>query len=220
MTLPHLYYVGYLGGVLGVLSSLTGHAYMYLWPMFPFWGNMSALSFAALAIASALQFLKHLCNVHEISSRLSTLINFLSIISPITILIIVFDFYLGQLYLFVMFSVSIIVFLYTIYRSIQLRWGPAYILLLGVIVIIPGTFLTIAETLGFINSTWWTRNTINIGAITEALLLSFALAYRLRIISNELEVQRGQIISLKSQFSQALLKATDEETSCVSPRNS
>jgi len=209
--ISYLYYVGYLGGIVFFLASLSGHAFMYLWPMTPRWASISAVTFATISIVCGLQFVKHLSNISEFSSALTKCINWVSISSLSVLVLVMMNFVIAIKALLLFVLIGVILFIAAISVSLRSGWKPSYFLLMGLVVLLPGILLMIGQTLGWLESNWWTRNTLHIGTAIEAMLLSFALAYRIRILNDELDTHRQQAISMQSKFSRSLIEAKDHE---------
>ncbi len=208
----YLWYVGYLGFISLFLLNYSGMGYRYLWPQQTLWANLTGLIFLFLSLGFGLLFARKILNLRQYSLSLSNAFYVLAgWCFVLTALVQVIDTTLLSKIAIVTALFVISLTLYGIFFSIRQGYTPAIFVLFAFVSMLPGVIMTILRNVGVIDSSFLSEHMIAIGFIADAVLLSLALAYRIRYINNELHDVRDQAIRQKEGFSHQLVNAQDNE---------
>ena len=200
----YLYYVGYMGGFVLFQASLSGYAFMYLWPEAPAWGSTAAVFFMALSVAGGLMFVRSLSHSVELAPRLHRAIGWLAILFVTLSIVALLHYPIGVRVATVLSVLTLFVIPLPIVIAIRNGYRPAWFLALGYSAILPGSLLLGLSLLDVLPSSFWVEHSVKIGTVLEALLLSFALADRINILKDDVaRAERG--------FSKRLIAAQDTE---------
>lgn len=207
----YLYYVGYLGSVTLFMMTISGHAPMYLWPDSPRWADFSSIYLCTLALFFGLQFLRDMTNIDKIKPAVGRAMIVVGVLG-----FSIFFFYQLQpriaFYALGIYIFAVFVLITTaIIISLRNRWAPTYFLLLSPLLMIPAVLIYYARFIGWIENSWLTEHLLELTTIAESMLLSFALAYRIRLMSSQIAEHQQQENQAQRQLSQSLLKAADQE---------
>jgi signal transduction histidine kinase len=202
-----VYYVAYLGSLLLLQLALSGDGFVWFWPEATTWTSRAAPVAGALAVASILQLALVMVRAREETPRLyrfgvggvifALTLSFLALLlspawtnGPLLIL-----------------AALIVPFIYAI-SLISARHGVvvAGYFLVAWSVFLLGLLVFVLKMLGVLPYNLLTHYSLLLGSIVEVVLISLALAYRVRLERTarrqaELELQQHRRLStLKSEF--------------------
>ncbi|HMV78368.1 MAG TPA: 7TM diverse intracellular signaling domain-containing protein [Leptospiraceae bacterium] len=201
----YFYYILYVISASLFLAGLNGINYQIFWPDLPGWNKISSpvlLSLTNLGIAvfadSFLKVKDHYIILHRIFMILkaASLTGFFCsfVFSYITV---------SRLLLSNVLSVSILSIITSALIAFK-GYRPAFIYMISWAVLLFGAFLLALSRFGFIPLNFLTENTAQIGVALEAILISFALADRIKILQKEKE--SAQFSALEAHGKAEMLK--------------
>ena len=204
----YLHYVHYLLGYALFQLSLNGLALQYLWPKYPVWGNLATPLFIGVAFLGAVNFARsflHLKSQAPLLDRIGTglwlfflLVILGSFVMPYMLMIQIAT--TGALATAIYeFACGLVV-----WRG-QLRQARYFLLAWSALLF--GVVLYSLKTFNLLPSMFITEYSLQIGSALEVLLLSFALAHRMKIL--QLDYTRIQE-EAKGQLEQRVLQRTAE----------
>lgn len=207
----YLYYLHYIGGWMLVQMSLNGLAFEYLWPKHPWWGNIATPFFLAVTLAGVIQFTRaflqtkhHLPKfdfVCRIYLWLFTLLGIGTFFLPYSFVIKVGT--VGSL------TAALLVFVIGIVCLRQnVRQAKYFIIAWSLL--LAGIVLYALKTFGMLPSVFITEYGLQIGSAIEVVLLSFALAHRMRILKEENERIQHEATEMLEQRVQQRTKELDQ----------
>ncbi len=214
----YLFYVGYLFAFIGLQSSLTGHAFQYLWRDWPAFGSMAPGLFLCLSLSMACLFTRDMANVVEMVPWASRPLQIAAgvFLALVPLLIINYSVMVRVATGFV--GVCLILIPVPLVQSYLRGYRPARYLILGAVAIFPAGLLAVLRYMGVLPANFATENAIQIGTALEALLLSFALADRINLLKEAEEHAHTKLLAaeqsaLEAQrdLSRRLIDAQDGE---------
>lgn len=184
--MTYLYYVCYVW-LFGLLqTALNGVSFQYFWPDHPDWANTFLLLVLALATLAMLQFCRSFVSLRRHSARLDLLVRAIMVFVGLTAL--------GAFFLpygLIVRVQTATVFLSTpcIFAAgvMALLGGyqPARYFLIAWTVLLLGILAYALVSFGLLPKVFITEYGIQIGSAAEMILLSFALAYRINVLTEE-----------------------------------
>lgn len=204
--------------------SISGIAYISIWPSFPEFANKSVPILMSLNIFIALLFLVEFFGIHNINKYILIAIRFFQVLSLATLL--------GSCFNGDIFYVSI----WVLYRIIPLFYIGLFVISSHIFVkkIIPARFFIVAFTLSLFtiiviyyyaytgaHNNIFTNELVIIGEVLKSILLMVALMDRLRVFKSDKELAQQQVIAqleelnrykedLNKQLSDKINKTTSE----------
>ena len=197
--ISYLYYVGYIAGWILFQMSVSGFAFEYLWPDSPKWGNMATPFFVGFALTLAMLFSRTFLETRIHMPRFDRILKVGMGASALAMVAAVTTNYgiamkLGTVVALIQCVLIVSAGLWSLKigvrqaRFYMLAWSS---LLLGIVVYTLKTF-------GILPSNTLTEYGMQLGASAELILLSFALAHRMRILKEDNErIQREANESLE-----------------------
>lgn len=208
----YLWYVGYLTFIALFLLNYSGMAYRYLWPSLYGWANLAGLVFLFLAMGFGLLFARKILNIHQLSSRFSVVLILSAAVSfLLAFLTQVIDTTLLSTIAIAMALYVIAISLHAIVFSIKSGYTPALYVLFAFVSLIPGVIISILRNIGMMDSSFLSEHMISVGFIADAILLSLALAYRIRYTNKKMDMLKEDVVKQKEGFSHKLVNAQDNE---------
>ncbi|HEC26504.1 MAG TPA: hypothetical protein ENI67_03750 [Gammaproteobacteria bacterium] len=208
----YLWYVGYLGFIALFMLNYSGMAYRYLWPDQSEWASAAGLVFLLSSMGFGLLFVSKILNIQQLSSRFLTVLQLSAAMS--FLLVLLTQFIDITLLSFIVISMAVYVVTITFYAIIfSLRSGykPALYVLFAFSSLIPGVIITILRNIGVMESSFLSEHLVSVGFIADAILLSLALAYRIRYTDKKMNMLKETSIKQKAMFSHKLVNAQDNE---------
>lgn len=184
----YLYYVGYISAFVLFQLTLNGLAYEYLWPGLPVWNGHALILFLLLAILLATQFTRSLLECRQEFPRNDRAMMALMILAGIGAVASLFIGYGTMIRFATLIGLIAMVYLNLIglaswKRGVKL----AGIYMASWSMFLVGSAVYGLKTSGLAPSGFITNYSIQVGSGLEALLLSFALAYRIKLLKRENE---------------------------------
>jgi len=208
----YLWYVGYLGFITLFLLNYSGMAYRYLWPSLSGWANLAGLVFIFMSMGFGLLFTRKILNIHQLSSRFSNvLITSAGLSFLLAFLTQILDTTLLSTVAIAVALYVLAISLHAILFSIKSGYVPALYVLIAFASLLPGAIITILRNIGVMDSSFFSEHVISVSIIAEAILLSFALAYRIRYTNNKMDLLKEGVIKQRASFSHQLVNAQDNE---------
>lgn len=186
-----LWYVVYVASYGAMVLVLNGLAFQYLWPGSPRVANAAVVVGIPLAMLAMLQFSRTFLELRRHLPRGDAFLRALMLVAAT----------LGVLALFlpyrpVVHAETLLVFFLSpaIFACAVLCWRrypPARFFLLAWSMLLAGTLVFAAVSLGLLPKNLFTEYGMQIGSAAELILLSFALAYRINVLKADNErIQR------------------------------
>lgn len=195
--ITYFYYLFYLISAGLFISGLKGLNYQFLWGNFIAWNHLSGPVLLALTNLGILLFANSFLKLRENLPRLYKFFFVLIIVSWICLF---FSFLVSYR---VIARVLVVMVLVNSLASIMVGfiiakrgYRPAKTYLLAWSILLLGAFLLALSRLGFISLSFISENTAQFGVALESILLSFALADRIKIL--QIEKEKAQFDSIES----------------------
>lgn len=201
----YLYYVLHIAGFGLLLGTLNGLAFEYLWPNAPQWGNQALFFFLGAAFFFMVQFSRSFLGVKVHLPRFDLVLKgFLAIFALVSLASLEFQAYvpvreIGSRSAFLVTVVIFIVGLICLGKGVQ----QARYFMLAWSIFLVGVAAYTLRAFGVLPNVFITEYGIQIGSALEVVLLSFALADRMRILKEENErIQRDATETLERRVTQ------------------
>jgi len=208
----YLWYVGYLGFIALFLLNYSGMAYRYLWPDQSEWASAAGLMFLLSSMGFGLLFTSEILNIQQLSSRLLTVLRLSAALSFLLVLLTQFiDITWLSIIVISMAVYVIAITFYAIIFSLRSGYKPALYVLFAFSSLIPGVIIMILRNIGVIESSFLSEHMVSVGFIADAILLSLALAYRIRYTDKKMNMLKAASIKQTAMFSHQLVNAQDNE---------
>lgn len=199
------YYVLYVGCFGLFQFSLNGLGFEYLWPESPRWGQMSIPFFLSLSLVAMLQFSRLFLQLAQNLPRVNTLLRAsqgLLLLVPPLLPVLDYSPLIRGVTLFGLVS-SVLICLCGWFVWLRCRLQQARYFVFAWTCLLAGMLLYALKTFNVLPSNFITSYALQIGAGLEVLLLSFALAHRLKILEAEnKQIQRDHAAQLVQQVNE------------------
>lgn len=183
----YLLYVIYVGASMLTLLTVTGFAFWYLWPAATGWAHLAAPTLGAVAHVALLVFARDFlqlprrmprCDKYILWPLLATLVVVacLPVLGAARLA--------NQILMPLMLATSLVVFVIVL----LIWWGglaQARYFLVAWIALLVGMGLYAMRAMGLVPNVFFTEYGILLGTAAEMLLLSLALAHRVRVVQEE-----------------------------------
>lgn len=203
----YLYYVLYIVMVLLTQATLQGYSYQYLWPDFPWLALHSNFIFPCFVGTAGMAFMMYFLKARSFVSPLVVKISYLFYFSYSFALLLSFlGFYVISHTAIQINAMSISIFmLYVPIVIIKKGFRPARYFLIAWVVFLIGVCIFVSKDLGALPYNNFTRYVMQIGSGLETILLSFALADRIKILQKEKEQSQHEAL-IAMEEKQRLIK--------------
>lgn len=188
----YLWYVSYILSYGLLQFSLNGLAFEYLWPESPWWNNRAVACLIAVGMFCILGFTRSFLALKENAPRLGKLFLALMVFFAVAgVASVTYPDY-GPVIRLNTFMAAVCVALVLFAGAISLyrRYRPARYFMLAWTALLSGMFLYTLKTFALVPANFITEFGIQIGSAFEVILLSLALADRLRHMN--LKTQQAQ----------------------------
>jgi diguanylate cyclase (GGDEF)-like protein len=182
----YLYFVCYLGAWTLFQMSLNGLAFEYLWPNNPDWANKATPFFIGLTGAGLIQFARRLLDTKNTLPKFDTLLKYTIGLSVLIMVLALFAGY--TMAIKVATAGALVVALLVISTgawSLKNGFRIARYFMLAWTALMLGVILYVLKTFGILPTNIVTEHSMQIGSAVQVVLLSFALADRMRLIKEE-----------------------------------
>lgn len=204
----YLHYLHYLSGYALFQLSLNGLALQYLWPRNPAWGNLATPFFIGVAFLGAVTFARSFLHLKQHAPALDRVGKLLGYIF---LFVIVGSLFFPYTWMIQVATTSALVA--AIYELVcgwvvwRGRLRQARYFLLAWTALIIGVMLYTLKTFNVLPATFVTEYALQIGSALEVVLLSFALAHRMKVMQSDYtQIQE----EAKGQLEQRVLQRTSE----------
>jgi diguanylate cyclase (GGDEF)-like protein len=184
----YFYSVWYIGGWILFQMSLNGLAFEYIWPSEPAWGNKATPFFIGVSLVGMAQFTRSLLQTSETLPKFDRVLKFMVLWGTLIMLCALFASYTIAIKLGTVGALALAVAVVSA-GSYALRFGirQARYFMLAWTALLLGIMLYVLKTFGVLPATMLTDYSMQIGSAFEVVLLSFALADRMRMLKDENE---------------------------------
>ena len=201
----YLLYVLYLG-LFGLnLFAREGLAYQWLWPQASEWNHRSLPVLNLLTLAFSMFFSCSFLELKKAAPGLNRVLILIGLaliaLAPFTLLNFTFFIQFSSAIIFPWPFIAIALSIWSIRQGYQ----PARFFLLAFTAVGLASVIYILKTFNLIGGSWLIENTLQLGTVTEALLLSFALAHRMTTLKSENE-------RIPKEAQEALERRVEERT--------
>lgn len=200
----YLYYVQYVGGWMLFQAALNGLAFEYLWPDWPWWGNRANVFFACFAVIGIAQFSRLFLNVRAHAPRFDWIIRGVAVTAFVMMLCSLWLPY-GLVVRAVNAMAILLILVLLGSGGLCLRLGvrQAKYFLLAWTIFLVGAAAFALKQFGVLPSNFVFDYGLQIGSALEVILLSMALAYRMRVLKDEnVRIQREAAALLEQRVQQ------------------
>lgn len=217
----YLYYVWYIIGWIFFQMSINGLAYEYLWPDNPAWANKAIPFSIGFANLGMLVFSRGFLQVPKNLPRMDRLFKALGLLCVVIMLLSVFGSY--NLSIKVGSVATIVIALMVVstgFWSMRLGIRQARYFMVAWIGLLVGVIVFALKTFAVLPNSFITEYGMQFGSAFEVILLSFALAHRMRILKEDNErIQREATETLERRV-QERTQELDEALLGLSDANS
>lgn len=207
----YLYYVGYLGALLGFQLTFSGHAGVYLWQESTYWLSVAPLSLMAVCLSCGCLFVRSMTDVQPTSPLEARLLPALAMLCLAPAVVVHVDLR-SAMYILVPAALAVLLYLpFPIVRAVRSGYSPANYLLIGLAVILPGGLLYVLRYLKLAPLNFWTLHGLKLSTAAEAILFSFALAARLSVLRDQRETEKALRLQAEARLARARLETRNAE---------
>jgi signal transduction histidine kinase len=190
-TWNYIFYIGIIAGNLLSLSALNGHAFQYLWPDNPWWANHVIIFGIGLWISFGNLFA---INFLESKHKIKAYHHIFKIMLVMGLLIMLSAFVVDYKTALLITNYILILNCLSLFTGGILFWMKgvkvARIFTLAWAVYLIGVILYTLRSLGYLPVNFMTNHALEIGAISEVILLSISLGYKYRLL--EVDKKKAQ----------------------------
>jgi signal transduction histidine kinase len=208
----YLYYVAYLGFIGLFMAATSGLLTRYFLPDNPVLANRLPYIFLYSSMIVGVRFAARINNTTTYAPVM---------LIPLAILAIVLFAALILGNLVDMYALSVLtpylaiimigLALYVTLLSVRAGYRPSYYVAIAFVAIVVGGLTSALGSAGILNQGFWVKHSLRLGVVFEALLLSFALAYRIRYMQQTLNETRERASLERAGFSRKLIEVRDTE---------
>jgi two-component system, NtrC family, sensor kinase len=192
----YLLYVIYIAAVILTQASIHGYTFQYLWPNIPVLAYFSSFIFPPFVGITSFYFMREFLHTKNALPRIDKYHPIFIVGYLIGFLLAIFQQFETSFLLIEICAVSLS--MYMLAQSIILsRRGsrPARIFLIAWIIFLFGVTLYVMKDIGILPYNNFTLYTMPIGSALEVVLLSFALADRIKLLKKEKEISQAEAFS-------------------------
>lgn len=197
----YLYFVWYVGAWTLFQMSLNGLAFEYLWPDNPGWGNKATPFFIGFAGLGMIQFARRLLETKKNLPKFDKPLQYTSGLCVVVMLLALFAGY--TIAIKVATAGALVVALLVVSAgalSLKNGFRQARYFMLAWTSLVVGVVLYVFKTFGILPTNIITEYSMQIGSAVEVILLSFALADRMRLLKDEnTRMQREAATTLENR---------------------
>ncbi len=197
----YLYYSVSLGAFAMLLMCLNGLAFELLWPDLPQWGNRATPFFIGVSMLFTTEFSRSFLQLKDSLPAWDLVFKvFLAWFYFVLLGALFLDYHIvikaGAIGSFVV-SICMLAAGYVRWRQ---RFRPAFYFMLAWTVLLLGIIVYVLKTFDILPKTLITEYGMQIGSALEVILLSFALAYRMKVLEEENErIQHESTVQLEDK---------------------
>lgn len=185
----------------------------YLWPDSPGWAARSELVFIGLVLVTAPGFARVFLGLATSVPRMGRVLRVLEGLGGVFMLVAAFSASIPVMQFGALLTAASTVALLT---SGVLAWRAgnpnAPLFLAGWLVLLSSSAVSVLMLLGHLPMNVWTANLPKVGSAVEAVLLSFGLALRFRLLRREGERARAELLESRLSYARTLESRVEERT--------
>ncbi|MHA1538464.1 MAG: sensor histidine kinase [Alphaproteobacteria bacterium] len=206
----YVYYSIYLGSVLLLQTKLYGFADQVFWPAAPQLANPATLMFFAAVIVGGIQFSRTFLNTRRRLPRLDLFLRGLTGLGLALVVAHLFLSYGTALKAMIGLALVVLVALTTaLVLALRQGYGPARFVLYAFATLAVGACVYIARISGVLPGGLLVDHAFDLATAAEAMLLSFALAHRINLVTADKRRAEGELLGLQRRFSRRLLESQE-----------
>ncbi len=210
-TWNYIFYIGIIAGNLLSLSALNGHAFQYLWPDNPWWANHVIIFGIGLWISFGNLFA---INFLESKHKIKAYHHIFKIMLVMGLLIMLSAFVVDYKTALLITNYILILNCLSLFTGGILFWikgvKVAKIFTLAWAVYLIGVVLYTLRSLGFLPVNFMTNHALEIGAVSEVILLSISLGYKYRLLEVDKKKAQKNALDIMTR-SQEIIQLQNEE---------
>ncbi len=199
----YLFYVLFQLSVVSFAAAFEGHAAMYLWPASPGWAHVAGPTLLALTYGFGTLFLREMSNVRAFAPRIDLAMRVVAGLDFALAVASLFAYELATAALEVASVLAIVAAPVPIVIALRRGWTPARYLALGWLSMGPVAVLGSLRATHVIEESFLTEHGFEIGVALDALLFSFALAERIRVLRLDKERAEAEALAMQRRAARA-----------------
>lgn len=195
-SLSHLYFIVHAFFLLIFVTSVSGVAYQYFWPGFPYWANVSLPVSLGILAAALLQFARYFLKLADAApwfDRIFAVLAALCLIGGVLGFIVPYRSSIFIVATLAGISTLLGVGIAIPYLAIVKKSRQARIALSAFIVFLVGTFLMILRVFGVLASNPLTEFGYQVGSALALVVLSYGLADQINVLRAELACMNAML---------------------------
>ncbi|HAS43616.1 MAG TPA: hypothetical protein DCS93_24260 [Microscillaceae bacterium] len=218
-SLSYTFYIIYIACFGIIQLSIEGLAYQYIWPNATWWTNNNIPFLILLSGFASVSFTQGFLVTSESKKWLHKTLNVINYINASFIIILLLPYEISIKISAPMALVTLLVLLITGIVRLREGYRPARFFVIAWFTFIFGVILLILKNFGIIPTNFITNNTAPIGSALEAILLSVALADRLKVLTQERDEATQKTLSIQKQINEKLETKVQERTQEIAEKN-
>ena len=199
----YLFYIAFISLMLLFQMGLQGFSHQWLWPNNPWWSNVSIPLFGLLSFYFGLLFVRKLLKTRYLIPRFDVVLRALSYGLLITVPVIIFGGYdfaidLSLIITSIFFNLTLIAIILMVLKGDR----TAKIVLAAWSVFLISGSISMLGVLGWLSLEIAGTHVLQIGSMVEVVLLSLALADRIKTLRKEkldMEVMSSEILKISNE---------------------
>ncbi|WP_167882068.1 7TM diverse intracellular signaling domain-containing protein [Leptospira semungkisensis] len=214
--LSYFYYVVYITAFGLLQMSLNGLAFQYVWPNSIWLASYAPTFLIPLVTALAIMFSRHFLTMSEYMPRVNRILLIDSIFGFALTFVSVFAKISSILWLIALYAMHIVPTLlaFAVY-TLRKGYKPAIYYLVGWLTLLVGALLYGLKSFAIVPDIFATSYGWQLGAGLEAVLFSFALASRIKMIEKEKEEAQAKTLQIQKTLNDSLETLVHERTKTI-----
>ena len=219
-SISYTYYIVYVGFFGLIQLSLQGLAYQYLWPGATWWTNNSIPFLMLVSTYASLAFTQGFLLTDQSKIRWLHKVLSLAKYSNLSFLVILFFPYQTALKISALLSIISLTLVLSagVIRLFE-DYRPARYFCIAWFTFVFGAILLILRNFGMVPTNFITSNGAPVGSALEAILLSVALANKLKVLTQERDKAHQEKLNIQKQINESLEEKVKERTYEITEKN-
>ncbi len=218
-SITYIFYVGIIAGNLLTLSAINGHAFEYLWFDHPWWANHVIIFGIGLWILCGNLFAASFLNVGKIYRRYYIAFKLMQLLGLVVIVAaFVLDYKIGL----IIANYGLIINCIFLFITGVFFWikgvRVASFFTFAWVLYLTGVLLYTLTNLGFLPVSMITSHVLEIGAVSEVLLLSVSLGFKYRLLETDKNAAQMNALDLMTQAQQMMQQQNEQLESKILER--
>ncbi|MBO6934373.1 MAG: hypothetical protein JJ863_05345 [Deltaproteobacteria bacterium] len=201
---PYAYYALWLSALALSQAGFGGHAGQWLWPSSTWATNAMPTFFLCVSAGAGNLFVHSMLDLRREAPRSGRVVLAIGVAFFATALALLGAYAVAVPAVLGLGLATVLVLTFVLGAGVRRRQRPAYFLAAGALCFLPWYGFFAVATQGLVPMSFWARHGLKVGTCVEALILSFALADRVRML------ERGKLAAQRA-LSSGLLSAQDAE---------